>query len=205
MANQSLDELPLLDVSSVTNIESFFLYGVHNDTPYVVDGSTLSESILGGTAEFAVKYRTQSWDITRDIQTPIRWTNTMTDTYGFVDAGSNTLFRMPDDRFTHVQLLYQICMEADTNTAFRYGTIHAGGLPGGTGRFSPQQLEDWPSGQSVYWVGQTVSPIFEVQSGSYFYASLQHNSSIAQRQAVSQFKSSQARENFFAIWAWTRA
>jgi hypothetical protein len=201
MADTLIGSIDILDVNSITNIESLFVYGVYNGNPRTIDGGTLSQCIMGGPAQWSVKYRTQSLDPTRGSWVDVPWTNTNTDVGGLVDASSNTLFRIPNDRIAEVQLMFQIPWEGEAWTTQQYQHIRivAGGLP--ETDYTTTQEDHHDNDATLPETRQQImtDPI-AVQSGSYFRAQVFHQSFRAQRQVVSQFWSDQANDNFFAIW-----
>lgn len=187
MVSQTLDELTLIAANSITNIDSLFLYGVQNGTPYKVSGRTLSTAIIG-TPKFATIYRASSIDVAPNTDTIISWTHVRTDTYGLADASSNTLFRIPDSKIKAVQL--GVGTQWQNSIQRKQLRLNYAGLSANPG--SLQLLDDHNVNTGLFQNYST--PVIEVQSGAHFWLSVEH-------QTGANIRFEGGNYCWFSIWA----
>lgn len=191
MANQQLIDLTALDISSVTNTDSLFLYVVNNGAARRAPARAFNSSVLGGIKQFATVSR-PSIDLTKNVYHVMSWTITVSDTYSLLDPSSGTLFRIPDNTLTHAQVMVQGEWEnyLGTNGPSEL-RIHGAGLP--ESYPTTTGFEDWTP--TTFVIHQAITPVMKVQSGSYFYVDVKH------RHSVNRFFEGLGR-NFFSIWCW---
>jgi hypothetical protein len=193
MSDTFLKDISVLDISSVTDPRSLFLYVVNSGTSNKVSAHDMSAAVLGGIKHFAT-ISTNSFDLASDVMTPVVWTDTKSDTFGLVDSNSATLFRIPDDTISHVQLLMQARWESYLGT--NGGTdlmIRGGGLPDPW--FNMRDRWFW-TGNKVS-MHQPITPVTRVSSGSYFWVEVRQSHSVARI-----FGSGDKQDTMFSIWCW---
>lgn len=185
---KSLDQL---DVTSVTNTDSLFLYVVNSGQPRAVPARAFNSSVLGGIKHFATVSR-PSIDLSANVYHTMSWTITISDTYNLLDTNSGNLFRIPDDTITHAQLMVQGQWEqyAGGNGPTRL-KINMAGMPASYPKV--EHFEDWNI--TTWVIHQCITPVMEVQSGSYFYVEVYHDHSVNR-------KLDNPYETFYSIWCW---
>ncbi len=124
-----LGDIAHLDVSSITNLNSAFLYTVNDGAARRVPIAAFNSSVFGGIKHFATVSR-PIVTLTKDVWHTQSWTITRSDAFGLLDASSGNLFRIPDDTITHAQIMAQgnVRQYLGTNGPMRM-KIQAGGLP----------------------------------------------------------------------------
>lgn len=187
-----LQSLDLLDISSVTNPASLFLYAVVDGDSRRMPASTLGASVLGGIKGFATLSKGGTEDVNATAWKVQSWTVVRTDTGGFRDTSSHTLLRIPNDDYQYAQLMYQWAFENYVGTN---GPVRGQIVPGGLDQteYTFEHTQDWNGNRRP--IVQMISPVYKVKSGSYFYSQCDHSHSTLR---LVQFE----RYQFFSMWAW---
>ncbi len=188
-----LGDIAHLDITSVTDLNSLFLYTVNNDASGRVPVAAFNSSVFGGIKHFATVGR-PGVALTKDVWHTQSWTITRSDAFGLLDPSSGNLFRIPDDTITHAQVMAQgnVREYLGSNGPMKM-RINAGGLP-----HDYNIAEGWENWTGIVMVHnvQVITPKLEVQSGAHFWCDVQHSHS-----ADRDFAEIEANV-FFSIWCW---